>query len=320
MPNPDSTSATSATENSPDQSAMEPEKAQEQLDTVLAKPKPPPFTAVWQAVLAIMVMLALEFSLGLTMSILRYFTQHLWNGWYNFSIIAIMITVPVSLAVAILLLSKRPISSLWNRGGFQVSLLPPILLLIFGVSILNSEMDNITRYFFPMPDLIEHILKNVNPDPLTGMLLMVFVAPFGEEIFFRGTLLAGFLQRYSTKTALLVSALLFALAHANPYQFISAFVAGIVLGAIYIKTKSLWPCVFAHAANNLLAWMTMNQLMPFAIPGYSTLPNDGLAFQPWWFDIMGVALTMLAVFALSKMFRNPQTPTPSNNTTSIRAY
>ena len=305
MPNPDNTSATSATENPPGQPGTGPEETHGPTNAVPANPKPPPFTAIWQAVLAIIAMLIVEFLFGLTISIISIVTHHSQeeNVWGNYAIAFMILAAPVVFAVPLLLLSRRPLSSLWSRGGFHISLLPPILLLVIGVSIINSEMDNITRYFFPMPEFIEKILESVNPDPLTGMLLMVVAAPFGEEIFFRGALLGGFLRRYSTRTALLVSALLFALAHVNPYQLASAFVAGVVLGAIYIKTKSLWPCVFAHAANNLLAWMTMNHQMPFSMPGYSTPLGDNLHFQAWWFDVLGIALTFFALFALSKMFR-----------------
>ena len=38
--------------------------------------------------------------------------------------------------------------------------------------------------------------------------------------------------------------------HTNPWQFISTFVAGVLLAWLLIETGSLVPCLFAHAVAN----------------------------------------------------------------------
>jgi membrane protease YdiL (CAAX protease family) len=221
----------------------------------------------------------------------------------NYGIPAVTLLTSLAMGAALLWLSKRPLSTLWQRGSFQVSILPLLVILILGVSIIESELDNLTRYFFPMPDLIRNLMESMNPTPLSGMFLLVIVAPFGEEVLFRGGVMGGFLKRYSWKKAILASAAIFALAHVNPYQLFSAFTAGLMMGTIYLKTRSLWPCVFMHGVNNLMCWAMMNKLSPVEIPGYTTPPTNETFFQPWWFDLMGVALTIVAIWALVWYFK-----------------
>jgi membrane protease YdiL (CAAX protease family) len=255
----------------------------------------------------------MQFALGVIIALLALLVNYVFkseeiaNALQAYATPIVTLAATWWLALLILLFSRRPISNLWRRGEFHVSILPLVILLILGTSILESEIDNVTRHFFPMPEFIAEIMENVNITPFSGMLLLVFVAPFGEEVFFRGVILDGFLKRYSTKTALIASSLIFALAHMNPYQFFSAFCAGLVTGVIYIKTRSLWPCVFAHGLNNLLVWAIMNKLhtlIPLDIPGYTSGGyGEKASFHPWWFDVLGVALTMATTWALAVYFK-----------------
>ena len=70
-----------------------------------------------------------------------------------------------------------------------------------------------------------------------------------EEYFFRGTICKS-LMVYGKKTAILVSAVLFALMHANIEQIIYAFVAGVLLAWIYVETKNIAIPILVHFLNN----------------------------------------------------------------------
>jgi uncharacterized protein len=85
--------------------------------------------------------------------------------------------------------------------------------------------------------------------------VLVCVAPIVEEMLFRGVILNGFMKRYDHRKAILVSAFLFALMHGNPWQFFTAFCLGVFLGFCFVKTHSLFTCMFAHSINNLLAFI-----------------------------------------------------------------
>jgi membrane protease YdiL (CAAX protease family) len=83
-------------------------------------------------------------------------------------------------------------------------------------------------------------------------IVIVVIAPFAEELFFRGALTGALAQRLGTFTPL-VSGAIFGAAHLELRAFPALFVLGALLGWLYMRTRSLFPGVAVHAANNLLA-------------------------------------------------------------------
>ena len=85
-----------------------------------------------------------------------------------------------------------------------------------------------------------------------GYLTIGLLAPLAEEIVFRGAILKSLLQlHHSPLTAVVVSAVLFALVHINPAQMPHAFLAGLLLGWMYFRTGSILPGMCFHWVNNL---------------------------------------------------------------------
>jgi membrane protease YdiL (CAAX protease family) len=131
---------------------------------------------------------------------------------------------------------------------------------------------------------------------LERALLLVVIAPVSEELLFRGIILRGLLSRYRPAAAVVLTALLFAILHANPWQFFSALFLGIVFGWFYLRTGSIALCILAHAmANGLNLLSTM---IPLDIPGFTGTPdNSVMVFQPWWLDLCGLGMLMAGVWA-----------------------
>ena len=84
--------------------------------------------------------------------------------------------------------------------------------------------------------------------------------PFVEELFFRGFLFAGLAARFGVLTGLIVSAAVFAVAHADVRVIVPIFVAGLLFGWAYHVTKTLWVPIAAHACQNLVALMLLDVL------------------------------------------------------------
>ena len=78
------------------------------------------------------------------------------------------------------------------------------------------------------------------------------VPAFAEELFFRGLLISN-IRPYSEKGAIIISALAFGLMHQNLIQTVYATAAGLALGYVYVKTKSLWSVIIIHFANNFVS-------------------------------------------------------------------
>ncbi|MBA4371001.1 MAG: hypothetical protein C0418_05425 [Coriobacteriaceae bacterium] len=78
----------------------------------------------------------------------------------------------------------------------------------------------------------------------------VLIAPFAEEIVCRGMLLPYLLARWNPGWAILGSALIFALPHANVPAILASFVIGSLAGMLVTNTRSLWPAIALHALGN----------------------------------------------------------------------
>lgn len=95
-----------------------------------------------------------------------------------------------------------------------------------------------------------------NAAGIFGFLLTVIstavIPPLTEEFAFRGAVL-GELKKHGEGFALITSSVLFGLMHRNFIQIFFAFLVGLILGFIRIKTGSIWVSIAVHALNNFLA-------------------------------------------------------------------
>ncbi len=84
-------------------------------------------------------------------------------------------------------------------------------------------------------------------------LLLVIGAPLGEELFFRGAFLGFLTEVTSSKWALFISALCFALVHSYVIQFIPVFLSGLIFGLVFMKRKNILSPLVAHITANLIS-------------------------------------------------------------------
>ncbi|OBR96510.1 CAAX amino terminal protease self- immunity [Clostridium ragsdalei P11] len=87
------------------------------------------------------------------------------------------------------------------------------------------------------------------------IIYVCIVGPAMEEFVFRGVILGGLLKKYSGKNSIIVSALLFGIVHLNGIQFINGFLLGVLLGYVYVKTKSIYLCMYSHMLFNSIAFV-----------------------------------------------------------------
>jgi membrane protease YdiL (CAAX protease family) len=133
----------------------------------------------------------------------------------------------------------------WVVGGLVVVLVGSDLYALV-IHALNLHAQTNT----------DTLMQEAKTMPLTviGALAgSVFVAPLCEEIFFRGFLLGGLLRGMRPVVAVIVSALLFAIAHALIGSFAPLLLIGLVLAVVRWRTGSLWPGMAIHLCNNALA-------------------------------------------------------------------
>lgn len=108
----------------------------------------------------------------------------------------------------------------------------------------KPELFSLTGYVAQVPEI----------SPIYWFLWLVSVgimAPFAEELLFRGYLLNLWRNRFGLWPAILLSSLAFGLIHAQAAIF--AFVCGIFYALAYLKYGSLWPATLLHGLYNVVS-------------------------------------------------------------------
>jgi membrane protease YdiL (CAAX protease family) len=147
----------------------------------------------------------------------------------------------------------------WN--GISIELVFSTLLLGISLIILLDEIDRIFNMFFPMPVealelLSEFLIIETSSDYLFLFLGAVIFAAVCEESLFRGFIQLSMEAYGSVTKAVLFSALLFALAHFNPWWLVQILILGVFLGFVSWRANSVLPAILIHGVNNALAlWM-----------------------------------------------------------------
>lgn len=100
-----------------------------------------------------------------------------------------------------------------------------------------------------------------------GYFVICILAPLMEEVIFRGAVINA-CKTFSRNNApsfvnatllpLVISALMFSLVHMNPAQMPHAFIVGLILGWVYLRTNSIIPCFIIHWLNNSSAYVLVN--------------------------------------------------------------
>ncbi len=129
---------------------------------------------------------------------------------------------------------------------------PDILKTVLGVVILNIffsygmlYLSNSILDFVPSVNLFNSFL--------TGSLIAtIFISPISEELIFRGVFLNRLQLAVPVVFAVLISSLLFAALHSFGSIF-SAFIFGVCIAILYLKTDNIFVPIFAHFLNNLFA-------------------------------------------------------------------
>ena len=128
------------------------------------------------------------------------------------------------------------------------------MIVIFGVNTFYSYLITVLHLNVQTNDQL--LIQQSKVAPLSTyatLFAAVIIAPFCEEVFFRGFVFPGLRHGMSLVWAIIISSLLFGVAHADPGSFPVLFVIGLALAFLRWRTKSIWPCIMLHILNNGIA-------------------------------------------------------------------
>jgi uncharacterized protein len=114
------------------------------------------------------------------------------------------------------------------------------------------------------PDVEQTVAEDLGAEESTiGLVaagfMIICVAPFAEEFFFRGFFYGALRTRFSVAAAAIIDGLVFGLIHfeggTDGLLIVPPLaVLGVVFCLVYEQTRSLWPVVALHSINNSIAY------------------------------------------------------------------
>jgi len=198
--------------------------------------------------------------------------------------------------------NKVRLATIFKPLNHHTHLLLVIPLIFFSIGsywvillICHSIEPTIADWYFNYLDSTSFLATSSKTYFYQYVILFVLVAvlvPIIEEIIFRGAFIERLAAKYSYKTALIASAIIFGLLHVD---VLGAAMVGLVLGVIYLKTKSLTVPVLLHVLNNGLITLFM-----FLDDQFLHLPAWGETVQYYVdYAFLGILLFLIGAVPLA---------------------
>ncbi|MBE6148451.1 MAG: CPBP family intramembrane metalloprotease [Firmicutes bacterium] len=212
----------------------------------------------------------------------------------NKSVYFLSAIMPITIVLVIFiagLIIKLDFKKSFKFNKFHFSKFFHSFMLYVGIYILANLVINIIGRLFPSIvtdySLIESFL---NFDNLVLAILVTALLPaIAEEILFRGVIFNSFNKKYGAMVAILVSALIFGVYHMNWLQGLFAFILGLSLAYVYLKSGSLFVPIILHFINNLIAVLVNH----YEVLNFSISSGCGI-----YLVISALILTILAIYIL----------------------
>lgn len=183
------------------------------------------------------------------------------SAWFQITVYVLAFGCPI---LAFDLFVTRPKGNKLNFNFASKPFYTYILIfsMMFGMMLISEYLTSFIPtegfIFGELYQLFEQQMKSISIDPFSLVIMVAVLAPIFEEILFRGILMKGMLNnKMNPYWAIVLSAFIFGAIHVFPWQFLGAFLLGMVLGLVYWKTKSLLLPILMHAFNNFIAAMLM---------------------------------------------------------------
>jgi len=265
------------------------------------------YPRIKNAILLCLLLLGIQVAggliLGLILVIFKFENESMVNG------VGIILINLLDFGLVILIgyrKTHKKFNDVFMFNNVSLNLWIAIIIFMFGLVILSSQVDNLLIYILPMPEFLEDVFDSIltNEYMVLSIILIGLIPAFFEEMLFRGVILSGFKENYSQKKAILISSLLFGIVHLNPWQFVTAFIIGAISAWVCLQTKSILPSIYMHLFNNMLA-LLITKFSGMMFFREFDVSHSGRPFQSLWFNAIGIVLTgigaLLLINAIKKL-------------------
>ena len=218
------------------------------------------FPNFWGAALLLALLIGLQIIMGMIAYDIGYRYE-----WGDPKIVGVVTVLSCGIIISALMsykkISYRDIFNPTSNSLINIVsvLIVPLLLTIGGGVIWITDVTNLMLIYFPAQESEYLALSRMLSGGIISIISVCVIAPFIEEMLFRGIILRSFLVNYSVNSSILLSSLLFALFHLTITQIPVAFIVGCLFAWLYVRTRSLWPSILGHVLYNSFAmflWST----------------------------------------------------------------
>ena len=146
--------------------------------------------------------------------------------------------------------------------GAALHLVRPSLAHAAGALLVAPAVASLARVVFdwqrtvlPLPSRVEQgeLLQGLEDVPFWLKIFLLAVSPaICEELFFRGALLSGLRRDLRATSCLAWQAVIFGAAHSSIYRFVPTAILGMIVTAVVLRARSLYPAILLHATYNTL--------------------------------------------------------------------
>ncbi len=159
-----------------------------------------------------------------------------------------------------------------------------LALIALGCQIvIGGGMEIILPHFKKIMEDYNRLIEEF----MYGNVIVVFIttvvlAPFSEELLFRGVIMKKAQKVVPAGAAIVIQALLFSLFHMNVVQSLYTLPAGLVLGYVAYKFKSIKASIVLHMMFNALSYVMVMPQGVVLLIGYTVFGGMILTIGLWW--------------------------------------
>ena len=236
--------------------------------------------------------LYLNLLIAVTILLLGYYYSYITDDFWTSRIIGITTSIVSGFTLIGFNYKKLP-----KKQNKPIKAIQPIAILIgFSGLILFINYFGYLIYTFLDWELETQIRPNENE--LLRYLILVVIWVIIEEIYYRRILSQEIFNKKGFPKALWISSLIFSIGHwFSDTGLLYAFIGGIILGYIYLKTKSIWLSIFAHMYFNLMTFFITPEIIKYSTEINTRLKMIGMI-------LIGLFFIGIMVFLIKKSTKN----------------
>ncbi len=220
----------------------------------------------------------------------------------------IILVPPVVMAFLLTSDPKRTLRLVWPEKRYLLF----AVALVLALNPLVNELRPVVESLFPISSFMKTSLAQLmsqTPGLMTSIVIFALIPAICEEFAFRGFILSGLEHEHRTRSAILLSALMFGFLHVLLslfQQLFNATLLGLVLGLLAVRSRSIIPGIVFHFINNALA-VALGSIVHASwaagiVPWIYRNPDDGLYHRHW--IVVSVLLSGVLLFTLWKSNRS----------------